>query len=147
MDGIERTLHDYAAEVSERSELRRGVPLPMGTHEYGTGVNFSLFSRHATRVRLEMFDRATDETPARAIDLDPARNRTGDVWHIWVEGIRSGQLYAYRVEGPYRPAEGHRFNFKNLLLDPCETAIAGLRPGARLRPLGARARPRPVGTR
>ena len=126
MDGIERTLHDYAAEVSERSELRRGVPLPMGTHEYGTGVNFSLFSRHASRVRLEMFDRATDETPARAIDLDPARNRTGDVWHVWVEGIRSGQLYAYRVEGPYRPVEGHRFNFNKLLLDPCATAIAPL---------------------
>jgi len=110
----------------ERSALRRGVALPMGAHEDGTGVNFSLFSRHATRVRLELFDRAADATPARAIDLDPARNRTGDVWHVWVEGIRPGQLYAYRVDGPYQPQAGHRFNFSKLLLDPCATAIAPL---------------------
>ena len=61
-----------------------------------------------------------------SIDLDPARNRTGDVWHVWVEGIRPGQLYAYRVDGPYQPEEGHRFNFDKLLLDPFATAISPL---------------------
>ena len=65
-----------------------------------------------------------DAMPARVIDLDPARNRTGDVWHVWVEGIRPGQLYAYRVDGPYQPSEGHRFNFNKLLLDPFATAIS-----------------------
>ena len=122
----ERPLHDYVIEVSERTEVRRGVPLPLGTQETGGGVNFSLFSRHASRVRLELFDRSKDASPARVIDLDPARSRTGDVWHVWVAGIRPGQLYAYRVDGPYQPREGQRFNFNKLLLDPFATAITRL---------------------
>lgn len=116
-DTPERTLHDYLADVSERTEVRRGVPLPMRTHEYRGGVNFAFFSRHASCVRLELFDLPEDATPARIVDLDPARNRTGDMWHVWVEGIRSGQLYAYRVDGPYQPWKGHRFNFCKPLLD------------------------------
>jgi len=123
----ERPLHDYLAEISERTEIRMGVPLPMGTHEYGGGVNFSFFSRHAARVRLELFDLSADATPARVVDFDPACNRTGDVWHVWVEGIRTGQLYAYRVDGPYQPWEGHRYNFHKLLLDPFATAITRAR--------------------
>src|SRR5271166_279284 len=103
----ERPLHDHLAQVSERSAVRLGVPLPMGTHEYGGGVNFAFFSRHATRVRLEFFESPADSTPARVIDLDLTRNRTGDVWHVWVEGIGPGQLYAYRVGGPYQPQDGH----------------------------------------
>ena len=100
--------------------------MPLGAHESEGGVNFALFSRNASRVRLELFDRAVDATPARAIDFDPVRNRTGDVWHVWLKGIRSGQLYAYRVDGPYQPQEGHRFNFNKLLLDPFATAITQL---------------------
>jgi isoamylase len=121
-----RPLHDYAVEVSEHTEERRGVPLPLGTHEFGGGVNFALFSRHATHVRLELFDRPEDATPARVVDFDPACNRTGDVWHVWVKGIRPGQLYGYRVDGPYQPQAGHRFNFHRLLLDPFATAISRL---------------------
>ena len=120
----QRPLHDYMAEVSERTNVRMGVPLPMGTHEYGEGVNFAFFSRHASRVRLELFDLPGDATPARVIDFDPARNRTGDIWHVWIKGVRPGQLYAYRVDGPYQPQEGHRFNFHKLLLDPFATAIS-----------------------
>ena len=92
----------------------------------GNGVNFAFFSRHATRVRLELFDHTEDAKAARVIDLDPVRNRTGDVWHVWVEGIRPGQLYAYRVDGPYQPRDGHRFNFNKLLIDPFATAISPL---------------------
>src|ERR1035441_9625414 len=124
----ERPLHDYVAEVSERTEVRMGVPLPMGTHQDGGGVNFAFFSRHASRVRLEWIDHPQDAAPARVIDLDPERNRTGDVWHVWVEGIGPGQLYAYRVDGPYKPSEGHRFNFNRLLLDPFAAAISRLPP-------------------
>jgi len=102
------------------------VPLPLGTSACGEGVNFALFSRHASRVRLELFDRPEDATAARVIDLDPARHRTGDVWHVWIEGIPAGQLYGYRVDGPYQPENGHRFNFHKLLLDPCATAISRL---------------------
>lgn len=98
----------------------------MGTHESEGGVNFAFFSRDATRVRLELYDRAADATPSRSIDLDPSRNRTGDVWHVWIEGIRPGQLYGYRVDGPYEPRAGHRFNFNKLLLDPYATAVSQL---------------------
>jgi glycogen operon protein len=116
--------HDSIAKISPRAEVRAGSPRPLGPRESKEGVNFAIFSRYASRVRLEFFDHPEDAAPARAIDLDPARNRTGDVWHIWVKGIGSGQLYAYRVGGPYEPNEGHRFNFKKLLLDPFATAIS-----------------------
>lgn len=118
-----RPLHAYVAEVSEGTDVRVGVPLPLGPYAREEGVNFALFSRHASRVRLELFNHTNDATAARVIDLDPERHRTGDVWHVWVEGIRPGQLYAYRVDGPYEPENGHRFNFNRLLLDPFATAI------------------------
>ncbi len=102
------------------------MPLPLGTYALAEGVNFAFASRHASRVRVEFFDHPEDATAARVIDLDPARNRTGDVWHVWIKGIRPGQLYAYRVDGPYQPEDGHRFNFHKLLLDPFATAISRL---------------------
>jgi len=119
-------MNDYNAEIRERVETRAGSPLPLGTQENGRGVNFAVLSRAAIRVRLEFFDHSEDEVPALAFDLDPSSNRTGDVWHIWIEGIRPGQFYAYRMDGPYEPSEGHRFNFNRLLLDPCATAISRL---------------------
>jgi glycogen operon protein len=124
----ERQLHDYVADVSERTGIRTGSPLPLGIQERCGGVNFAIFSRHASRVQLELFDHPEDAVPTRLINLDSARNRTGDVWHVWIEGIGSGQLYAYRMDGPYEPREGHRFNFNRLLLDPFATAISRLPP-------------------
>ncbi len=94
----------------------------------GEGVNFALFSRNASRVRLELFEHPEDSAPSRFFDLDAVLNHTGDVWHVWVKGISSGQLYAYRVDGPIRPGEGHRFNFKRLLLDPAAAAISSMPP-------------------
>ena len=120
----ERELRGYIAEICEHADVRAGSPLPLGTQETRGGVNFAIFSRYATRVRLELFDHPEDAAPARVIDLDSPRNRTGDVWHVWVKGIGPGQLYAYRVDGPYEPSEGHRFNFNRLLLDPFATAIS-----------------------
>src|SRR5580698_6944432 len=114
--------------ASPESEIQAGNPLPIGgTHPQGDGVNFVLFSRHATRVRLELYQHPDDSSPARTIDLDPLSHRTGDVWHIWVRGISVGQLYGYRVEGPYQPEEGHRFNPHKLLLDPYARAMAGVK--------------------
>jgi glycogen operon protein len=124
----QRDLPDDVSEISEHSDLRAGSPLPLGTQEKAGGVNFAIFSRYASRVRLELYDHPEDAAPARVIDLDSARNRTGDIWHVWVEGIGPGQLYAYRVDGPYKPSEGHRFNFNRLLLDPLATAISRLPP-------------------
>jgi isoamylase len=128
MKAPQRELHDYIAEISEHADVQAGSPLPLGIQERGGGVNFAIFSRRASRVRLEFFDHPEDAAPARVIDLDSARNRTGDVWHVWVKGIEPGQLYAYRVDGPYEPNEGHRFNFKRLLLDPFAAAISQLPP-------------------
>ena len=119
-------LPDFISKISEHADVRAGSPMPVGAHESNDGVNFALFSRNATRVRLEFFNHPEDAAPTRAIDLDSARNRTGDVWHVWVKGIASGQLYAYRVDGAYEPNKGHRFNFKKLLLDPFATAISHL---------------------
>src|SRR5579862_3318840 len=112
---------------TDGGEIQAGNPLPIGgTHQQGDGVNFVLFSRHATRVRLEFYKDPDDSSPTRIIDLDPICHRTGDVWHIWVRGIEGGQLYGYRIEGPYQPEEGHRFNPQKLLLDPYARAIAGV---------------------
>jgi isoamylase len=121
-----RVFAEYVRDISESGDVRVGAPLPLGAHQRGDGVNFAIFSRHATQVWLELFDGPQDSAPTKAIALDPACHRTGDVWHAWVKGIRPGQLYAYRVEGPYRPQEGHRFNSNKLLLDPFATAITGL---------------------
>lgn len=106
-------------------EVRAGSPLPFGAHQRAGGVNFALFSRHATRVRLELYGSPDASSPTRVIDLDPARHRTGDVWHVWVPGITSGQLYGFRIDGPYQPEDGHRFNVHKLLLDPLATAVVG----------------------
>jgi isoamylase len=115
------------AEPSEMGDVQAGNPLPIGgAHQQGIGVNFVLFSRHATGVRLEFYQNSEDSSPTRIIDFDPVRHRTGDVWHVWVRGIPPGQLYGYRVEGPYLPEKGHRFNAHKLLLDPYARAIAGV---------------------
>ena len=123
-----RELHDYISEISAHADVQVGSPLPLGTQETGGGVNFAIFSRDASRVCLELFDQPEDAVPVRSIDLDAACHRTGDGWHVWVEGISSGQFYGYRVDGPYAPSEGNWFNFNRLLRDPCAIAIMQLLP-------------------
>jgi isoamylase len=117
---------DTLKAPSESADVLAGSPMPWGARQDADGVNFALFSRNATRVRLEFYRNPDDHSPSRIIDLDPARHRTGDIWHVWVRGIPEGQLYGYRIEGPYQPEQGHRFNAHKLLLDPCATAIAGV---------------------
>jgi isoamylase len=102
-----------------------GRPRPSGAHHRHGGVNFSVFSRNATRVWLGLFERPEDVEPFVLIELDPNRHRTGDMWHVWIKGITYGQLYAFRAEGPYLPEQGHRFNRRKLLLDPYCTALSG----------------------
>ena len=120
----ERNPANGLVATPEEREIQAGCEVATGgTHQQGEGVNFALFSRHAARVRLEFFDHPDDSSPTRIIDLDPTQHRTGDIWHIWVRGIAPGQLYGYRVEGPYQPENGHRFNPSKLLLDPYAKAI------------------------
>jgi glycogen operon protein len=110
----------------ETRRVRSGTPLPLGAHAHGDGVNFALFSRHATRVYLELYDRAGDGVPAERIALTADRHRTGDIWHVWVQDLAPGQLYGYRLEGPYQPQQGHRYNRHKLLLDPYARAVTRL---------------------
>ena len=118
LDELERLL-----QSCEVQSVRSGAPLPLGAHLRGSGVNFAIFSRHATGVRLDLFKSADDRAPARSIILDAARNKTGDIWHVWLEGVGPGQVYGFRVAGPYAPHDGHRFNPNKLVLDPCARAV------------------------
>ncbi len=114
--------------LCEVQTIRSGVPFPLGAHSRGNGVNFAIFSRHATGVRLDFFDEPAAAMPSRSVILNPARNKTGDIWHVWLEGVRPGQLYGFRIAGPYAPHEGHRFNPAKLVVDPYAAAIAPI-PG------------------
>src|SRR5579885_3076482 len=99
-----------------------GNPYPLGTTWDGAGVNFALFSENATGVELCLFDGPDGN---REVARIPMTEQTDQVWHIYLPEIRPGQLYGYRVHGPYAPMDGHRFNPSKLLLDPYARAIAG----------------------
>ena len=103
-----------------------GKPLPLGANIRDGGVNFSIFSRNATAVTLTLFSGPDATEPAADIRFDPHRNRTGDVWHCHVSGLGAGALYLYRVDGPYLPEKGFRFNQHKLLIDPYAKALTDL---------------------
>ncbi|MDD4341269.1 MAG: glycogen debranching protein GlgX [Kiritimatiellae bacterium] len=101
------------------------VPVPYGAHVVEHGVHFSIFSRHATRVWLLLFAHADDETPSEEFELDPERNRLGDLWHLHVPTARPGQYYVYRMDGPRDGPDGHAYDPQQWLLDPYALAVAG----------------------
>jgi len=102
--------------VSAGSE--KGDSSPLGATPSPDGVNFSVFSRHATGVELLLFDGIDDTKAASVVRLDPAANRTYYYWHVFAPNVRPGQLYGYRVEGPFDPSSGMRFDPAKVLLDP-----------------------------
>ena len=104
--------------------LSLGSSAPLGATVSEGGVNFSLYARRATAVELCLFNGVGDAVPSHRVVLDPDRQRTGDYWHCWVEGIAPGQHYGWRVEGPQQPQLGLRFDPANLLLDPHGLAVA-----------------------
>ena len=97
-----------------------GRPYPLGATWDGHGVNFSLFSGHAATVELCLFDRRDATVETHRVTMP---EQTEQVWHGYLPDIRPGQLYGYRVAGPYDPTAGHRFNPAKLLLDPYATQI------------------------
>ncbi len=99
-----------------------GRPYPLGVTFEPSGVNFALFSENATKVDLCLFDKANGTGETARI---PLKEYTDFVWHVFLPGLGPGQLYGYRVDGPYEPAQGHRFNPAKLLLDPYAKAITG----------------------
>ena len=104
--------------------MKTGSPYPLGASVTATGVNFSVFSYHATRAELLLFDTEDATQPSRIIDLVPETSRTSHYWHVYLSGIKAGQLYGYRIIGPYAPDLGHRFDPEKLLLDPYAKAIS-----------------------
>lgn len=87
------------------------------------GVNFGIFSRHATKVTLEIFRRAEDNEPVYSYTLDPIINRCGDTWNVYLRGVKEGYFYSWRVDGPFSPKKGHRFDYSKRLIDPYARGI------------------------
>ncbi|MGY6158043.1 glycogen debranching protein GlgX [Paraburkholderia strydomiana] len=106
---------NYSTRIAE------GTPFPLGATWNGNGVNFALFSAHATKVELCLFD----ETGQHEIERIELPEYTDEVWHVFVPNLKPGAVYGYRVHGPYEPEKGHRFNPKKLLLDPYAKAHIG----------------------
>jgi len=107
----------------EGKDILPGKSHPLGPTVYDEGVNFSLFSKHGTEVSLVLFDSTEDTLPRQIIPLDPILNKTYHYWHVFINGLTQGQLYAFQVNGPDEPSLGHRFNARNILLDPYSKSV------------------------
>lgn len=98
-----------------------GRPYPLGATWDGSGTNFALFSAHAEKVELCLFD----DSGLKEIERITVPELTHEIWHVYLPDARPGQLYGYRVHGPYEPEAGHRFNANKLLIDPYAKALSG----------------------
>jgi len=115
--------HGLQESVHGKSVDTAGWSHPLGATPVPGGVNFSIYSRDASSVELVLFDREDDKRPARVIPIDPAAQRTYHYWHTFVPNVVPGQIYGYRVHGPFEPERGLRFDATKLLLDPYGRAV------------------------
>ncbi|NOY40680.1 MAG: glycogen debranching protein GlgX [Planctomycetes bacterium] len=100
-------------------------PLPYGAIVQDAGVQFSVYSRSATAMRVLLYRRVSDREPYRIVEFDPSTDRWGDIWSVIVPGLKTGQLYHFQADGPCSPQEGHRFSHHARLIDPYARALAG----------------------
>jgi len=107
------------------SVLRFHHPLPYGAIVHDGGVQFVVFSRSATAMRVLLYDDPAQPDPTEVIDFDPQLNRWGDIWSIFVPGLKPGQLYHFQADGPHEPEQGQRFDPQARLIDPYAKALAG----------------------
>ena len=107
--------------MTSRFRISHGSPFPLGARWDGSGVNFALFTANATRVELCLFD----NNGKREVERVTLPEYTDEVWHGYLPDVRPGQLYGYRVHGPYEPGAGHRFNPNKLLIDPYALELRG----------------------
>ena len=105
------------------SEVQVGASAPLGASVTADGVNFSVFSKRATGIDLLLFEHVDDEKPASVIHVHPASNRTYHYWHVFAPALKAGQIYGYRVYGPFEPSKGFRFDATKVLLDPYGRAV------------------------
>ena len=111
--------------------LQFSHPLPYGAVLHDKGVQFVLYSRSATAVRVLLYDAVDATEPAEVISLDPATDRWGDIWSVFVPGLAPGQLYHFQADGPFDPERGQRFDGRARLVDPYAKALVGsMRIGA-----------------
>ncbi|MDR0313755.1 MAG: glycogen debranching enzyme, partial [Treponema sp.] len=103
-----------------------GKALPLGATLTDRGVNFALFSRNAKVVTLILYESSKPDSPSEEIRLDKGKYRTGDIWHCHIPDLKAGAFYLYRVEGPYIPEKGLRFNSNKALIDPYAKALTDL---------------------
>jgi isoamylase len=108
---------------SDAFDSNRGSSFCLGATVCRGGVNFCVFSKNATAVELLFFDRMDDPAPVRTINLDPKKNKTYHYWHVYAPDIKVGQIYGYRVHGPFEPERGMRFDAQKVLLDPYGKAV------------------------
>lgn len=99
------------------------MPAPFGAVITEQGVNFSIYSKDAKSVSLCLFENDMAQKPYAVIPFDPIQNKTGDIWHIFICGAKEGTLYLYKVDGPYEPTKGLRFNSNKYLFDPYAKAF------------------------
>ncbi len=104
--------------------VERGLPVPLGASETVSGINFAVYSKHATAVTLVLFWTGVDD-PVAEIPLDPSLNRTGQIWHIQVRRLDPSVRYGWRVDGPHQAEKGHRFDPRLILIDPYAKALTG----------------------
>jgi isoamylase len=116
-------VNSTATSKSMFKEIKKltGVPFPLGATWNGKGVNFALYSEKAEAIELCLFNEG-EETETKRINIT---ERTGNIWHVFLDGIQPGQFYGYRVKGQYEPQAGHRFNLHKLLIDPYAKAVSG----------------------
>src|ERR1700757_2381427 len=119
-----RTVPQRGDQLSLILAASVGRSAPLGATVSSDGVNFSLYSRDASGIELLFFDHEDDECPSHVIRLDPTTNRSYHYWHVFVPGLRVGQLYGYRVHGPFDPTNGLRFDPTKVLLDPYGRGVA-----------------------
>ena len=105
-------------------EIGKGQSCPLGATPSPDGVNFSVFSKSCEAIELLLFDKVDDPRPADVIRLDPRQNKTYHYWHIFVGGLKPGQIYGYRALGPFKPDKGLRFDSDKVLLDPYGRSVA-----------------------
>jgi len=105
--------------------LQFSHPLPYGAVLHDKGVQFVVYSRSATAMRVLLYDAVADREPVEVIALDPAKDGWVDIWSIFVPGIAPGQLYHFAADGPFDPERGQRFDGSARLIDPYARALAG----------------------
>jgi isoamylase len=115
---LREAVRPVAPAASHPYETDPGRPHPLGATVYAGGVNFAVFAQHATGVELLLFNEHDDPEPVQRIPLHTERNKTFHFWHVNVKGLRPGMHYAFRVDGPFAPHKGHRYNPNKVLIEP-----------------------------